>query len=118
VKHHITLNITSLLSILLIALHLSDDVVRGFEPGGFKNVDGILILVSEDPFGTIHHPAMRRLPIALDIARLVARDAWFQFRLPVKLPSTTAMGRWRERRWKAERVSSDAGFLIQAAAFG
>ena len=40
----LTLTITSLLSILLLTFHLSDDVVRGFEPGGFKNVSGILIL--------------------------------------------------------------------------
>lgn len=39
------LTITSLLSILLMTFHLSDDVVRGFEPGGFKNVSGALILV-------------------------------------------------------------------------
>jgi hypothetical protein len=44
-KHNITLTITSLLSILLTTVHLSDDVVRGFGPGGFKNVSGVLILV-------------------------------------------------------------------------
>ena len=44
-KSTITVTITSLLSILLMTFHLTDDVVRGFEPGGFKNVSGILILV-------------------------------------------------------------------------
>ena len=44
VKHSVMLTITSLLSILLLTFHLSDDIVRGFEPGGFKNVSGILIL--------------------------------------------------------------------------
>ena len=39
------LTITSLLSILLMTFHLSDDIVRGFEPGGFKNVSGVLMLV-------------------------------------------------------------------------
>ena len=39
------LTITSLLSILLFTFHVSDDIVRGFEPGGFKNVSGILIVV-------------------------------------------------------------------------
>jgi hypothetical protein len=39
------LTITSLLSILLMTFHLSDDIVRGFEPGGFKNVGGVLMLV-------------------------------------------------------------------------
>lgn len=38
------LTIMSLLSILLFTFHLSNDIVRGFEPGGFKNVSGILIL--------------------------------------------------------------------------
>jgi hypothetical protein len=41
----LTLTITSLLSILLFTFHMSDDIVRGFEPGGFKNLSGILILV-------------------------------------------------------------------------
>ncbi len=36
---------SSLLSIVLVSLHLSDDIVRGFEPGGLKNILGILILV-------------------------------------------------------------------------
>lgn len=38
------LTVTSLLSILFVSFHISDDVVRGFEPGGFKNVSGVLIL--------------------------------------------------------------------------
>ena len=39
------LTITSLVSILLATFHISDDIVRGFEPGGFKNVSGGLMLV-------------------------------------------------------------------------
>ena len=39
------LTITSLLSILLMTIHISEDVVRKFEPGGFRNVSGGLILV-------------------------------------------------------------------------
>lgn len=35
----------SLLSILLMTFHLADDIVRGFEPGGIKNVIGTLIFV-------------------------------------------------------------------------
>ena len=35
-KDSLTLAITSLLSILVFAFHLSDDIVRGFEPGGFN----------------------------------------------------------------------------------
>ena len=45
-KQNVTLTITSLLSILLLTFHLADDVVRGFEPGGFKNVNGILIVAT------------------------------------------------------------------------
>ena len=41
----VMLTITSLLSILLMTFHLSDDIVRGFEPGGVRNVTGVLILV-------------------------------------------------------------------------
>jgi hypothetical protein len=44
-KHNVNLTITSLLSILFMTFHLADDVVRGFEPGGFKNLSGMLILV-------------------------------------------------------------------------
>jgi hypothetical protein len=45
VKHNVTLTITSLLSILFMAFHLTDDIVRGMEPGGVSNLTGILILV-------------------------------------------------------------------------
>ena len=38
-KHKVTLTIASLLSILLMTFHLSDDIVRGMEPGGLKNVN-------------------------------------------------------------------------------
>jgi hypothetical protein len=44
-KRSIMLTITSLLSILCMMFHLSDEVVRGFEPGGVNNVTGGLILV-------------------------------------------------------------------------
>ena len=44
-RHNILLPIASLLSILLLTFHLADDIVRGFEPGGVRNVSGILILV-------------------------------------------------------------------------
>jgi hypothetical protein len=44
-KHNLLLTPMSLLSILFFTLHLADDVVRGIEPGGFKNLGGVLILV-------------------------------------------------------------------------
>jgi len=44
-KRSVMLTITSLLSILLFTFHMSDDIVRGFEPGGLRNVSGVLIMV-------------------------------------------------------------------------
>ena len=44
-KRNLMLTIASLLSILFLTFHLSDDIVRGFEKGGIKNIIGILILV-------------------------------------------------------------------------
>ena len=44
-KHNLELTITSLLSILFMTFHLSDDIVRGFEPGGFRNISGVLMMV-------------------------------------------------------------------------
>jgi hypothetical protein len=39
------LTITSLLTILLSTFHQSDDIVRGFEPGGPKNITGVVMMV-------------------------------------------------------------------------
>lgn len=44
-NHRLTLIITSLLSIIFMAFHLADDIVRGFEPGGRATLGGVLILV-------------------------------------------------------------------------
>jgi hypothetical protein len=44
-KPNVLLTIASLLSILLLTFHLSDDIVRGIEPGGVKNITGVLMLV-------------------------------------------------------------------------
>jgi hypothetical protein len=44
-KNDTLLTVTSLLAIVLMTLHLTDDVVRGFEPGGLNNLTGIAILV-------------------------------------------------------------------------
>lgn len=44
-QHKITLTITSLLSILLFALHWVDEIARGLEPGGVSGLVGVLILV-------------------------------------------------------------------------
>lgn len=43
-KHTVVLTIASLLSILLITLHLTDDIVRGMEPGTLSNLIAVPIL--------------------------------------------------------------------------
>jgi len=46
VKSNVILTITSLLAILFMTFHLTDDIVRGMEPGGLSDVaGGVLILV-------------------------------------------------------------------------
>lgn len=40
-KNHVTLTITSLLSILFFTLHLADDIARGMEPGTATNLSAI-----------------------------------------------------------------------------
>lgn len=45
-RQNLMLTITSMLSLLLLTLHLADDIVRGFEPGGLSNlIGGVLISV-------------------------------------------------------------------------
>lgn len=44
-ERSVLLTITSLLSILFFTFHISDDIVRGFEPGGVKNITGVLMMV-------------------------------------------------------------------------
>ena len=44
-KHDRLLTLACLLSIVLMTVHVSDDVVRGFEPGGVKNLGDIAIFV-------------------------------------------------------------------------
>lgn len=45
-KQNLLLTIASLLSLLFLTFHLTDDIVRGFEPGGLSNLMmGVLISV-------------------------------------------------------------------------
>jgi hypothetical protein len=44
-KQSVLLTITSVLSVLLIMLHLADDIVRGFEKGGPSNLLAVPIAV-------------------------------------------------------------------------
>ena len=45
-NNNVLLTITSLLSILFMTFHLSDDIVRGFEPGGPRNITGVVMMVA------------------------------------------------------------------------
>jgi hypothetical protein len=42
--HNAVLAATSLMSIVLVLLHVSDDIVRGFEPGGLKHIQTCLTM--------------------------------------------------------------------------
>ena len=44
-SHSLMLTIASLLSILFFTFHLADDIVRGFEKGGFSNLTAVPIIV-------------------------------------------------------------------------
>ena len=44
-KQSLLLSITSLLSILFMTFHLTDDIVRGFEKGGLSNLTAVPIFV-------------------------------------------------------------------------
>ncbi len=44
-KHNALLTVTSLLSILLMSLHVTDDIVRGISPPGADNVGAVAIFV-------------------------------------------------------------------------
>jgi hypothetical protein len=44
-KQNLTLTIASLLSVLLMTLHLADDIVRGMEPGTLSSLIALPILV-------------------------------------------------------------------------
>jgi len=44
-KSSVLLTVTSLLSILLLSIHISEDIVLGFAPGGLGNLFGIAVLV-------------------------------------------------------------------------
>jgi hypothetical protein len=43
-KDNVMLMVASLFSILLVTVHLSDDIVRGFEPGGLMNMAGVVVV--------------------------------------------------------------------------
>jgi hypothetical protein len=44
-KHNVALTITSLLLVLLLTFHLTDDIVRGFEPGTLRMLNAVPLVV-------------------------------------------------------------------------
>ena len=69
-KHDVMLTIASLLSILFMTFHLTDDIVRGMEPGTLSNLTAVPILVVW-PYGNagagrkaigVRHPPPRVAP--------------------------------------------------------
>lgn len=44
-KNNVILTVTSLLSILLLSLHVTDDIVRGYDKWGYDKLSFVLILV-------------------------------------------------------------------------
>lgn len=43
-KNRVMLTVASLLSILLLTVHVADDIVRGYAPGGLPNMIALLVL--------------------------------------------------------------------------
>ena len=52
-RQNVMLTIASLLSILLFTFHLTDDIVRGFEPGGLNNLIGGVLITTVLLYGTL-----------------------------------------------------------------
>jgi hypothetical protein len=42
--HRTALTVLSVISIFLVVLHVSEDIVRGYEPGGLKHIQTILTM--------------------------------------------------------------------------
>jgi hypothetical protein len=52
-KNSVMLTITSLLSLLFLTFHLTDDIVRGFEPGGLSNLIMTVLISVVWLYGTL-----------------------------------------------------------------
>jgi hypothetical protein len=70
-KHDGIVTVTSLLTVLLITLHLAGDIVRGFEPGNLPNLAMILLIVSVWLYGTLLLPGRRGGYVILLLASLL-----------------------------------------------
>ena len=52
-KNSVMLTITSMLLLLLLTFHISDDIVRGWEPGGVANLVGTTLIAIVWLYGTL-----------------------------------------------------------------
>ena len=52
-KNSVMLPITSLLLLLFLTLHLADDIVYGWEPGGVTNLVGVVLISGVWLYGTL-----------------------------------------------------------------
>jgi hypothetical protein len=62
--------VTSLLSIVLVILHVADDIVRGFEPGGLKHIQTFLTMAVW-MYGTVALSARRSGHIVMLLGALL-----------------------------------------------
>ena len=69
-KQNVTLTIASLLSILFMLLHLTDDIVRGMEPGRLSDLAVLPILVVQ-LYGTLVLAGRRSGSILLLVVSLL-----------------------------------------------
>jgi hypothetical protein len=70
-KHDVMLTSASLLSILFMTFHLTDDIIRGRSPGGVINLVGVLILIVW-LYGTLVLVGRRSGSVIILVASLLA----------------------------------------------
>ena len=58
-KHDGMVTVTSLLTVLLVTLHLAGDIARGMEPGNLSNLVALVLIVSVWLYGTLLLPGRR-----------------------------------------------------------
>jgi len=112
-KPSVTLTLTSLLSIVLLSLHIAEDIVLGFAPGGLTNLVGIAILVvylcGARPAPPAHGaPARRPLSICRYEPCTTGRTIHPEVRMPDHRDTTPAEGREPVRQDDAQRSERQA----------
>jgi hypothetical protein len=70
-KENVILTVTSLMSILLLSIHVTDDITHGFDAWGRQSIVGVLILVVW-LYGTLVAPEKRSGLIIMLLGGIVA----------------------------------------------